>query len=122
MTSTDQLFVVLTIGEASALLARFGARDPAAELPALAKIRAALVGAAHQKKRPAKATIDGEGLRTHDTRARYAAEVTPPCDAIDPQAQRPVRPGPRVNTSSSSSSSPLQDYTPYRDEAGGIYR
>lgn len=114
--AAGRLFVVLTVAEAAAILRPKPSPD---RDRGLAKIRGALSGACQltgldrpiaPPDRPPVAVI---------VPARPTSAPTRPIAAVDPQAQRHVRPPTRAPQSSSSS---LDDYLPWRDEADGIYR
>lgn len=104
------LFVVLTEDEADGVLV-----DPqgVAGSRGLAKIQRALEGA--RAERPREPLTNVPPLRAHDYQPSTPKPAQRRSVAVDPQAQRHTRPGPRERRTSSSS------YVPWRDEQDGLY-
>jgi hypothetical protein len=104
MAHPASLFIVLTIEEAEAISER---RDSDAGIRGLAKIRTAVAGTRAIKLPMAKAGSTPL-LRAHDYRPR------------DPKV-RPAK-APIGLPPATPPSPALDDYTPWRDEADGIYK
>ena len=107
-----RLFLTLTLAEASAILSRRDI-DIDARVRGLAKIRTALKHATTEAPSPQPSAFSRPPLRAKHYRPRDSSQHFRMAKAAQPRSAPPVMPVPEPD---------VDNYVPWRDEAGGIWK